>query len=694
MGLSRKRTLPVVFFCSLGWVCAGEVIGQTADADIDGAAPATPAATSVFADTATPDDAAAQNVGMDATGKIDLHVKDLEVTKVLQLLSIQSSRNIVSTKNVVGNISADLYGVDFYEALDAVLHANGFGYREQGNMIHVYTQQELDEINAASKVQARAVIRLNYLSAADASAFVSPMLSGSGSITVSADAPQSLQTSVSDAGVNSFAHADTLVVRDFEENIEAIREILKELDIRPKQVLVEATILQARLTEANAFGVDFAIFTDLNLENFTTPLGAVNELLTGSAIENGANSGTAITSTPGNTLSGPSSIKLGIVGSDAAVFVRALQSVTDTNVLSNPKVTILNRQRADLHIGEKLGYLSTTTTETSSTQTVEFLEVGTRLMVRPFVAEDNFVRVELSPSVSAGDTSRVVNGQVIPQTSESQLTTNIIVKSGQSIVLGGLFKEDTSRSRNQTPFLGDVPILGEAFKGRDDTVTRSEVIFLVKPTIMRDETLAKISNDALSDATAQAMAARDGLLPWSRTKLLNGHLRDARAALDSGDEKKALWSANMALSLDPTMVEAIRMREAITGKKVYRSTNSVLNDAVDRYIGESMPVDEEPAADVSDATEPAAEESEQSADAAPVAEEPAADAMIDEAIEVAASETPAEPVESIETATTEPALDTTAEAVQTVEPTTDESYFVGEPEAATAEVPTGEEQLK
>src|SRR5690606_23521512 len=139
---------------------------------------------------------------------------------------------------------------------------------------------------------------------------------------------------------------------------------------------------------------------------------------------------------------GPSSIKLGVIGSDAAVFVRALQSVTDTTVMSNPKMLVLNRQRADLHIGEKLGYLSTTTTETSSTNTVEFLEIGTQLTVRPFVSSDDFIRLELSPSVSDGDTSRVVSGQVIPQTTESEMTTNVIVKNAQSIVLGGLFKED------------------------------------------------------------------------------------------------------------------------------------------------------------------------------------------------------------------------------------------------------------
>jgi type IV pilus assembly protein PilQ len=653
----RQRMLPVVFFCSLGWVYAGEALGQTGAAPADGGAPVDAAvASSVF--NGISDDSSAlpegQAVGITDDGTIDLHVKDLEISKVLQLLSIQSQRNIVASKNVVGNISADLYGVDFYQALDAVLHANGFGYVEKGNFIHVYTQQEFNEINQADRKVVMQVLRLDYINAADASAFVSPMLSGSGSISVSGEAPQSLLPSSSDAGSNSFAHADTLVIRDFEENVSAILDIIKQLDVRPKQVLVEATILQARLNEANAFGVDFAIFTDLQLENFSTPLGAVNELITGASQGRGGNSGTAVSSTVGNTLTGDSSIKLGFIGSDAAVFVRALQSVTDATVLSNPKITVLNRQRADLHIGEKLGYLSTTTTETSATQTVEFLEVGTRLTVRPFVASDNFVRLELAPSISDGNTNRVVNGQVIPETSDSALTTNVIVKSAQTVVLGGLFKEDITRSRRQTPFLGDVPVLGEAFKGRDDAVQRVEVIFLVKPTVIKDESLARIGHDLEQDVTAQAMASREGLLPWSRTRLTQSHLREARQALEAGDDKKALWSTNAALSLDPTMVEAIRMREKITGQRVYNAPGSTLRQAVDRYIDESIPVEGAAAPvenhDVLSTEQPAADTAKPIAAAVEVPAEPAF-ADTTKAIEIAEAYT-----DEAQQAATEPVM--------------------------------------
>ena len=687
MGAAHKSKIAAVFFCSLGWVYTGPALGQTGG---DGADPAVgDARSALFAETPSPLSPAAdaalatgQNVGINERGHIDLHVKDLEVAKVLQLLSIQSERNIIASKNVAGSVSADLFGVDFYEALDAVLHPNGFGYREKGSFIYVYTQQELEEMDKATRKAVVRRVELNYMSAADAAAFVQPLLSSSGAITVSAEAPASMQPTLSDAGANSLASNDTLVIRDYEENVTEITNLITELDARPKQVLVEATILQAKLTEANALGVDFALFSDLDVANLASPLGAVNELITGAAQANGERSGQAIVNNPGNTLNGQSSVKIGIVGSDAAVYVRALQSMTDTTVLSNPKMLVLNRQRAELLVGEKLGYLSTTQTETSATTTVEFLEVGTQLTVRPFVSNDGFIRLELKPQVSDGVTS-VQAGFVIPTEQTSEMTTNVIVRNGTTVILGGLFKEDTTVDRKQTPFLGDIPIAGAAFRGQDDNVERSEVIFMVKPTIVKDEALVKMGAAAKEDAELTMMGAHQGLLPWSKTRLTQSHLRDAREAMAKGDKKKALWSANLALYLDPTFVEAMRVREQITGEKVYCSDRSILNRSIDKFIDDAVPAAAlEPAADATatpaePATDDAAATTEvESSDAATVTED------------VATVETPAATADDMtatdatEPPATEPAAEAEVDAaVENVD------VVVEQPEVLTEEAP-------
>ncbi|MEO0514513.1 MAG: secretin and TonB N-terminal domain-containing protein [Planctomycetota bacterium] len=506
-----------------------------------------------------------QDVEVDALGQIDITVKDLEIAKVLQLLSIQSQRNIVASRNVSGKVSADLYGVSFNEALEAILTPNGYGYEEKGNFIYVYTAAELEERQNAMRKTLTKVIRLNYISSTDASAFVTPLLSANGSITATGEVDAGILPSESDAGENTFAHADTLLIRDYEENVAEIEAVLSELDVRPKQVLVEATILQATLTEANAFGVDFSVVANFDaLGDFVNPLGAVDQMINGS---NTGGGGTAVSSTVGNTATGDSGIKIGVTGSDASVFLRALDSVTDTTVLAKPNILVLNRQKADLLVGERLGYLSTTVTDTSETQTIEFLDVGTQLTVRPFISEEGNIRLELRPSVSDG-TTRLEGGFIIPDETTQELVTNIIVESGQTVVLGGLFVEDTTVGRSQVPGLGDLPFIGSAFKGQDDDFRRSEVIFMVKTTIMDHVDLALMGESATDRVLDARIGIRNGLLPWSNDKLVSAHLLDARKHMDAGNKKKALWSVNLALHLAPTSKDAIALKEEITGQPI------------------------------------------------------------------------------------------------------------------------------
>ena len=575
-----------VFFCTVGCVCSSSAMGAEGDSQVAAGEPIPPdASTPALFEAETDNDQLpqGQQVEVGSFGQIDLHVKDLDLTKVLQLLSIQSQRNIIASRNVAGTVSADLYGVDFYEALDAILSTNGFGYREKGQFIYVYTADELAKLKDEQRELTYKIVRLNYINAADASAFVSPLLSGSGSIALSGEAEGGFQPSLTDGGANSSAHQDTLIIRDYAENVDQILDVIKQLDTRPKQVLVESTILQARLSEANAFGIDFAIFADLNLTDFTTPLGAVDEMIGGGV----GDSGSSITTSPGNVEKGASSIKFGVVGSDAAMFVRALDSVTDTTVLAKPQALVLNRQKVDLLVGERLGYLSTTATETSNTQTVEFLDVGTQLTLRPFISDDDFVRMELRPSVSDGSTN-LVGGFVIPDTTTQELVTNVIVKSGQTVVLGGLFKEDTTTGRTSVPGVGNIPIVGNAFKGQDDSVSRSEVIFMIKPTVQKDEDLTQMADKVGADIEATRLGTREGLLPWSRSKLTSKYITDAMKSMKAGNNEKALWSLDKALYLDPTMPDALQLRAQITGETNYFYDRSMLKNAVDSMIDKEM----------------------------------------------------------------------------------------------------------
>jgi len=555
----------------LGVACSltGAAYAQAADGDAVG----------LFEEDAAGDD---KGVAMNSLGEINITVKDLEIAKVLQLLSIQSQRNIIASRNVSGTVSADLYDVSFHDALNAILTPNGYGYEEQGNFIYVYTAQELKERELANRTTVTKIIRLNYVSGEDAVKLVSPVLSENGS-TVATEAPSGgFLPSATSAGANSFANPEFLMLKDYEENVEQAVAILEELDVRPQQVLVEATILSARLTERNAFGIDFAVFANLDGLNLGNPLDSVNNLLN----PNG-DGGTAVQSTVGNTQAGNAGIKIGVGGSDGAVFLRALDSVSDATVLAKPNVLVLNRQAADILVGERLGYLSTTVTDTSETQTIEFLDVGTQLTVRPFISDEGTIRLELRPSVSDG-TVTIQDGFVIPNETTSEMVTNILVESGQTVVLGGLFKEDTTVDRSQAPGLGNIPFLGAAFRGQDDTVERSEVIFMVKTTILEHSDLARRGDAADEQVENERIAARNGLLPFSSDKLVSAHLLESRRHLAEGNTKKALWSVNMALHIQPTSGDAIALKEEILGREIGYENRYQFRGLGDGVIGSEM----------------------------------------------------------------------------------------------------------
>ncbi len=562
------RTLPTTLlavFLSSWSVCSG----QTDDGDQP-----------------SQDTQAIENVQVSDFGTVSLNVQGADLARVLEMLSVQARRNIVPSPAVSGSVTANLYDVTFDEALHAILRQNGAGYVEQGKFIYVYTREELQNIQTADRELVHEVVTLDYITATDASTFVTPLLSSAGAIAISGEAPPGFEPSLSDNGANSYAHADTMVIRDYRQNVEAIMAVLEKIDTRPQQVLVEATILKADVTDATAFGVDFSILTNVALDAFTNPFSAVDELIDGNVASSSPIS--ALESTTGNIVD-QSSVRVGVVTNNVAAFITALDSVTDTTIIANPKVLALNRQKADVLVGEKIGFLSTTATATSQTQTVEFLDTGTQLTLRPFVSTDGYIRLELKPQISSARIRDVTpnnanDAVTIPDEITQEMTTNVMVRDGQTIVLGGLFKEETQVGRSQIPYLGDIPIAGAAFKGRDDSVTRSEVIFLITPHIVRDEALEAAGEIAADGAEMVRIGAREGLLPWSRTKMTAAHLRDAHEALEADDVDTALWEVDMALFLHPTQSEALRLREKLAGQRAYWPGSSLLDDAVDLMV--------------------------------------------------------------------------------------------------------------
>ncbi|MGD9688793.1 MAG: hypothetical protein AB7K52_02460 [Phycisphaerales bacterium] len=531
---------------------------------------------------------------------VDLHVKDESISNVLELLSIQSQKNIIASKNVTGKVSADLFNVTFYQALDAILHVNGFQYVEKGTFIYVYTREEFLEIQKALSKRVAKVMRLNYLNASDAEGFVKPLLSQGGDIKTATKTPEFSISGEAPTGKDDYALGAVLVVIDYEENIEAIEKLLVEIDTRPAQVLVEATILETQVVEANAFGVDFSIIGDLDFLEFAGlggPRSAAQALIRGGSGASGGlspadNRGGAISTSPGNTQDGRSTVKIGVVAGPIGIFMRALDDVSDFTVLSSPKLLALNRMPSRVLVGQRVGYLNTTATETSTTQTVQFLDTGTTLYFRPFVSSTGEIRMELKPKVASATIRDAGNGQggivSIPDETTQEITTNVIVKDGHTIVLGGLFVERTTAFRKQVPFFGDIPLIGAAFRGHDDSTDRRELIFLIRPQIMGETALAMQGVDVKNEIERIRAGQRQGLLPFSREKMTSVLNVEAETAAREGRTEEALWKLQRSLSLNSRQPDAIRLREKITAEKENWPTNFLLEGVITGEINSRM----------------------------------------------------------------------------------------------------------
>ncbi len=500
-------------------------------------------------------------------GTVEMHVSELPLSDVLQLLSLEGQRNIVTSPNVNGTVTANLYDVSFEEALEAILVANGAGYRFSDNFVYIYTNEELAEIDAANAPPPESkVYRLNYISATDAKSYVSSLLADDETIAISPAPAEGIRSDAEDGGGFANAAQDFVLVTARPEVHLEVEALLREIDIRPKQVLIEATILRADLKDENALGIDFTLVGGVDLEL----LGATSRGITNLALgllptdRYEQFNSNATTDFASNVTDG--GLSVGIIKDHVAIFLRALEEVTNTTVLANPKVLALNKQKGQIIVGQRDGYMTTTVTETQAMQTVEFLETGTQLVFRPFVGDDGFIRVEVHPKDSSG----FISVQGLPSEQTTEVTVNVIVRDGETILIGGLFREVTNDARSQVPGLGNLPVVGALFRSKSDSTVREEVIILLTIHIVKDrDAYADASREQFENAERLRVGVRQGLMWHGRDRVAQAHYHKALDALSEGDRDKALWHLNLTLHNNGLMMPAIRLKEAILGRRAW-----------------------------------------------------------------------------------------------------------------------------
>ena len=332
-----------------------------------------------------------------------------------------------------------------------------------------------------------------------------------GATTAAAGASRSRRSN-EEYNIESHEATNSLIITAPPNMMKSFESVIRQLDIRLAQVLVEAIIVEVSENKAKELGVQW-----LFAGNETQPAGATNFTNTGAGIiniagaaaanrgtENGSttvvNPETGISTTTtnrtdgdnglalGTLLSGVQGLALGVAnkGLDWAMFVRALGTDTDSNILSTPSIMALDNQTASIHVGQEVPIITGSATGSNNAnpfQTVARQEIGVKLEITPQINEGDAVILELSQEVSsvAGATSTdiVINKRTI--------NTSVLVESGSTIVIGGLIDDDIQESSQKVPLLGDIPLLGYLFRSQATTKTKRNLMVFIRPTIVRDE---------------------------------------------------------------------------------------------------------------------------------------------------------------------------------------------------------------
>jgi type II secretory pathway component GspD/PulD (secretin) len=315
---------------------------------------------------------------------ITLHADDLDVRKTLEILSRQAGLNILVSPGVGGRVTIDLRDTTIDEALKALARLCDLMVQREKDVIYVLTPEELRQ-GDGEEFPVR-VYHLNYVKSSDLEKMIQPLLSPRGAMTCSPDSEVGIKTSADKAGGDAMAGGETVIVQDCEQVLKTVDRIVAQIDVQPVQVVIEAVILQVTLTKSMELGINASLLDGV--------IGGTNQAL--GVVGNGSliNPATGFTpaqvlSTSGALASGfagnTSGLKFGSVGGNTTAFIQALETLADTKVLASPRLLVLNKQRAEIQLGDRLGYQTVTQDLTSTVQQVQFMDVGTLLRLRPFV---------------------------------------------------------------------------------------------------------------------------------------------------------------------------------------------------------------------------------------------------------------------------------------------------------------------
>ena len=443
--------------------------------------------------------------------KISLDFQDIEVRRVLQLLADFTDINMVAADSVQGNITLRLKEVPWDQALDIVLKTKNLDKRRNGNVIWIAPVAELikaeeEEAKAIKQSVALAPIQteymqLSYAKAADIEKLItqnksaqnSSNSSNSSSNTTNNDDKESLLSSRGSVSID--ARTNTLIVNDTQPFIDKIRNMVDLLDVQVKQVMVEARVVRASTEFAKEMGVKWGILSQGITNNDHLLVGGSDTTLWDLRTPE-IDSTTGI---PEYEIQRPDNLNVDLGVENAAgriafglislsdfmldLELSALQADGYGEVISTPKVLTADKQKATVESGLEVPYQSTEGSGASATATTEFKDVVLKLDVTPSITPDGKVQMALDIS---SDSIAGVTPMGEYYLNKNRLNTNVLVENGETVVLGGIFEQETLNNQTKVPFLGDIPYLGRLFRKDVKTDNKRELLIFVTPRIVND----------------------------------------------------------------------------------------------------------------------------------------------------------------------------------------------------------------
>jgi type IV pilus assembly protein PilQ len=430
--------------------------------------------------------------------KLSLNFQNIEVRAVLQVIADFTGLNIIASDTVAGNITLRLKDVPWDQALDIIMKNKGLDMRKSGNVISI---APADEIAAKEKSQLEAIQAIEELEPLRTEVFTlkyqkaeafSNILLGNGSNggagsggSSGGSQNKSILSKRGSAVVDP--RTNTLFIQDTAKKLAEIQAVINKTDIAVKQVMIESRLVLADDKFGKSLGARFGV------QSATTP--GNNTLSVGGTLSNGVNTGlgTGSTTINGNTGLNSNLPVSNAFGSIAFSLFRlpaglllnlelsALESDKRGKIVSSPRVTTANQQKAKIASGTEIPYLQASS---SGATNVAFKEAVLSLEVTPQITPDDKIIMDL-------EVKKEKVGQVffnVPSIDTQRVTTQVLVANGETAVLGGIYEQIERNDVDKVPFFGDLPIVGHAFKRRTKQEDRTELLIFVTPKIM-DESL-------------------------------------------------------------------------------------------------------------------------------------------------------------------------------------------------------------